>query len=530
MSTTSSKSAAKVKTPSHKSRKSGKRDKVKHSGKHSGKAIRRKKIGGGSKGSWKDVPDFDELTQLDTHTKTEEESPSHASLKLDIISKPTLAVNTNIHEMEEQTSPSERNDQVSGVNNQFLSVERMHMEPQLVQVMPLLQSPEQISIKPQKVGERGPELIAVACSNLTNQIWDGQVTLLEANSDMSDISFRRNIATYGGNTSVGWIGELLLCGGDDGAVYAWQLEEINEPQTQSYDPASPTFSLDSDSKDKKKLPDLETKSSSDSEQKKDDQLPAIEGDGMEIQDDDVSIKNLIAPYPKMVLSFYDHSDCVSAIATASTFPGKFVTSSWDCTMKLWDIEHSATPAATCQHNTRVFDMKWNPHESHCHTVLTGAQDGIFMWDIRSNSNYVGSIQSDDAIYALAWDAHNPHFFATGSETGCVNVIDLRMLTTHDSSTSTSVLASYNEGKGIINDIQYSPFSPGLIATTCNDTVVRILHLDNEELATVWTCPGKDYARGLHWSSTDPNRLMVTSWDPHCAIAVYDTMLFNHRSH
>lgn len=497
---------------SNKSRKSTKRDKIKHSGKHSGKAIRRNKVGGGAKGSWKDVPDFEELSHPDIHEGNEKKAPFPGSQNQKKISKSKLTVNTENKKVKEQVAPSMKTKQLFSTSTPLLSADRINMEPQLLQHVPLLQFPGRISIKPHTNDSKSDvELIAIACSNLTNSIWDGQITLVEASSDMSEVSFRQNIATYGGNTSVGWIGELLLCGGDDGVVYAWQLKKNDDSETKAYDPSSPTFSVDSD-------------------QKENDQLPELEHSKKKIQQDDAPAGDLILPYPMMVVSFWDHFDCVSAIDTSCTFPEKLMTGSWDHTAKLWDAEHSSDPAMTYQHNKPVLDVKWNPHESHCHTVLTSACDGIFMWDIRSASSYVNGIQSSNAIYSLAWDTHSPHFFATGSEDGCVNIMDLRMLGTHNSLGSSALLATHTEGKGTINAIQYSPFCSGLIATTCNDTVTRILQLNHEELTTVWTCQGKDYGRDLQWSSENPSRLMITSWDLNKAIAVYDSLMFDYRSH
>lgn len=205
----------------------------------------------------------------------------------------------------------------------------------------------------------------------------------------------------------------------------------------------------------------------------------------------------------VVSEYIGHDDMVSSIAVKN---GRMLTTSWDCSIKLWDIAASQAPGPTfSRHSDTVFAARWQSESN----VIFGSvsQDSTFqLSDVRtpsSNQTHVLSVYAT----ALCWHA-DPLFFALGHCDGTMAYYDSRNLasTIFTSSKQTSYIAA----------MDFSSYDKDLLACASDDKSVQV-HNMAEKVDTYRNEEHKAFVRGLAWSPSFDNKtntqtILTVGWD------------------
>ncbi|XP_056009977.1 WD repeat-containing protein 17-like isoform X2 [Ostrea edulis] len=185
------------------------------------------------------------------------------------------------------------------------------------------------------------------------------------------------------------------------------------------------------------------------------------------------------------------------------------TGSFDGTIKLWDI-NSMTPIDSSPGNEGVvYALSWAPGDLNCILASTSKQ-GMFIWDIgkgRIIERFRDTNKS--AVFCVAWNQKDSkRIMSAGADGYCI----IRLV-------NGEIVQKYRH-PGAVYGCDWSPDNKDMLATACEDKLVRIYYL-----ATVADQPLKIFsghtAKVFHIKWSPLKEGMLASGSDDCTIHVWD---------
>ncbi|KAI8320279.1 WD40 repeat-like protein [Martensiomyces pterosporus] len=119
-----------------------------------------------------------------------------------------------------------------------------------------------------------------------------------------------------------------------------------------------------------------------------------------------------------------HAHLISCIEWYAVDTGMFTTSSYDCTVKVWDTN---TMAEACQFDllSRVYSHSMSPTGAHTLIAAVNESAYIRLCDLRTGSFAQSFLAHQTGAMAIAWSPAQPFVLASGGNDGKLKLWDIR---------------------------------------------------------------------------------------------------------
>lgn len=236
-------------------------------------------------------------------------------------------------------------------------------------------------------------------------------------------------------------------------------------------------------------------------------VTTVSGDGS-FQVWDISQESSV---PKFVIKAHVIESCcvewdVTKIAS------RFLTTSWDQTVKVWDLSEGPICLSEISHPCIVYCSQWAPFTPHL--VATVGSDGCLVQrDLRNGKSPVAvtQVHQPEAL-SCSWSLHNPCVIATGGCDRYVKLWDTRQL-----QTPTSVLLGHRQ---TVKRVRMNPHSDKLVASCGYDNCWSLWDHSTQSNLFVsnWHtnfCFGFDFDRSFN------GQFYTCAWDSKVVSAKYE---------
>ncbi|KAH9524098.1 Methylosome protein 50 [Bulinus truncatus] len=165
----------------------------------------------------------------------------------------------------------------------------------------------------------------------------------------------------------------------------------------------------------------------------------------------------------------------------------------DRCIKLWDLSNTSLIYSSQAHSDLIHGIDCHPSEPDL--FLSCSQDDrILVWDRRKPkpARILSKSPLQYTPTCVRWKPDNPHKLAVGSESGQIVILDTR------AGVDNSYL-NIKPHKRLINNLQFCPQKPSLLASVSEDCKVVVCSSDDEVLKQMYSdSTHKDFVRGLAW--------------------------------
>ncbi|TDH74008.1 hypothetical protein CCR75_003309 [Bremia lactucae] len=220
---------------------------------------------------------------------------------------------------------------------------------------------------------------------------------------------------------------------------------------------------------------------------------------------------------------WGHDDVVTGVSVSQIDKNQLATSSWDLTVKLWDITTMDQTIATFDgHTDLIWGVAMNP--THAPVLCSASQDStVQVWDARHPQSAALMVSTLLPALSVDWHPKQATIFSVGLEDGGVYIFDVR--------SPRMPLVRRKPHRAAVHVVKYSPYHNDLLATGGDDGKAFVIFnscaIDHKEGFGVRELRGKDddsfahrdYVRALEWfqnESLSPNSdeaiLFTGAWD------------------
>ncbi|XP_062922483.1 methylosome protein WDR77-like [Mobula hypostoma] len=207
---------------------------------------------------------------------------------------------------------------------------------------------------------------------------------------------------------------------------------------------------------------------------------------------------------QMVSKFckYEHDDVVTKVSVLAG-ETQAVSSSLDCSVKVWDLEQKTVLKSYQAHSGSVMCVAACPN--NVNLFLSCAQDRrLLLWDRRNSKP---ALRIDTGLShccptTVTWHPQNEKVFAFGTENGFVGV---KTLQNRVDSIQRSEVHSRT-----VSGLQYSSHSSPLLASVSEDCTLAVVDANLSEVFR--NKSHKDFVRSVSWSPLNSNLLSTAGWD------------------
>ncbi|KAH9499054.1 Methylosome protein 50 [Bulinus truncatus] len=220
----------------------------------------------------------------------------------------------------------------------------------------------------------------------------------------------------------------------------------------------------------------------------------------------IAVWSLEDDYRTFVLSHaaVGHDGVVTSVSVTCD-KTKAVSGSHDRCIKLWDLSNTSLIYSSQAHSDLIHGIDCHPSEPDL--FLSCSQDDrILVWDRRKPkpARILSKSPLQYTPTCVRWKPDNPHKLAVGSESGQIVILDTR------AGVDNSYL-NIKPQKRLINNLQFCPQKPSLLASVSEDCKVVVCSSDDEVLKQIYSdSTHKDFVRGLAWLSE--LQLYTCAWD------------------
>jgi len=191
-----------------------------------------------------------------------------------------------------------------------------------------------------------------------------------------------------------------------------------------------------------------------------------------------------APVIDNVQVFSPHDDVCCSL-NVNKYTSQIISSSWDCTIKVWDLEVELAINNLRIHSDRVLDVLWNPTISDVFASVSC--DGYtLIHDNRAKEKPVSITSYTEETYptSICWLSEQD--LCVGFENGEMITYDIR---------NNNILRTFRNHKKTINEIAYLRSSDSII-TVSDDMTVKVSA--NNDIASVLYTDTRhtDYVRSV----------------------------------
>ncbi|XP_050431875.1 peroxisomal targeting signal 2 receptor [Adelges cooleyi] len=169
---------------------------------------------------------------------------------------------------------------------------------------------------------------------------------------------------------------------------------------------------------------------------------------------------------KPVRTFNEHTKEVCSVDWCQSSVDDFIlSSSWDCTVKLWDPNKYSSLTTYTAHTRLVYEVKWSPFMPSCFASVSG--DGMMsVWNCSSPLRPAATVNAHQAeILCCSWNKFDPFKLATGGAEGLIRIWDVRKLLTP--------VFQLEGCEDAVKRVQYSPHHPSVLTSVSYDHTTKI---------------------------------------------------------
>jgi len=197
-----------------------------------------------------------------------------------------------------------------------------------------------------------------------------------------------------------------------------------------------------------------------------------------------------------VFTFLGHDDIVLGVS-CNRNSLSIISSSYDKTCKLWNLDNTNPIRSYDGHTNRVNCVEWNKTSK---SIFASGSHELIIWD-SAQPKSVQTVNINSMVICVDWDYKNEHLLAVGLENGSVSIYDARSLN--------AAVISHKVGKRSISKVKFNPCNPEFLAVASDDKSVRVFNTTHNR--QTYDFHHIDYARALTWMNKS-NRLLSGSWD------------------
>ncbi|WWC67301.1 uncharacterized protein I206_101209 [Kwoniella pini CBS 10737] len=245
------------------------------------------------------------------------------------------------------------------------------------------------------------------------------------------------------------------------------------------------------------------------------QIFAACGDGS-IKMFDVTLEGL------PIKSWHEHSSEIMSIECSNLQKDKFVTASWDSTVKVWTASRQTSLITIQAHKGQIYQATFSPHNPFLLTSC-GSDGNLNLFDLRQqnsnhdlnnsikpiisiNSNLNSNLNLNQEIEILHcdWNKYDENLIAIASKDNLIKTFDFR-------------LGSNQFGKIIgknqlsCRKIQWNPYNRNQLASVGYDMTCKVWDT-NSTLPIFIHSEHTEFTMGICWSLFDPGLLASAAWD------------------
>eukprot|EP00794_Sanderia_malayensis_P007200 gene7200-8006_t len=242
---------------------------------------------------------------------------------------------------------------------------------------------------------------------------------------------------------------------------------------------------------------------------------------------------------------YGHIETIFDCKFHPEDPDLLATCSFDGSIKVWNIQKMEAVKSTSGNETAIYSISWAPGDLNCLVAAT-SKNGCFIWDFEKgriimrfnehgknsvytavwnqrDSKYIASVGADcfcivrmvdgtlvkrykhpGAVYGCDWSPNNRDILATGCDDGLVRVYYLP-------SKGDTPIRSFAGHTAKVFHVRWSPLKDGILCSGSDDGTIRIWDYSQEGCVTVLEGHASP-VRGLLWHAEIPEILISGSWD------------------
>ncbi|XP_064482215.1 WD repeat-containing protein 17-like [Ornithodoros turicata] len=195
------------------------------------------------------------------------------------------------------------------------------------------------------------------------------------------------------------------------------------------------------------------------------------------------------------------------------------TASYDGSIKLWNIETMTLEASSPPTKSIVYNLSWAPAGQDCLAAGT-SRSGVLVWDTANNTikRKILDHGKGNCVYCVAWNQTDARKIASGGSDGTcmVHLVD-------------GTVAHTFKHPGTVFGCDWHPNNENILATACEDSMVRVFYLSfngGGPLKTLAGHKGKVFrvkwsplCDGMLCSSSDDNTVHVWKYTEESAVRV-----------
>jgi peroxin-7 len=168
--------------------------------------------------------------------------------------------------------------------------------------------------------------------------------------------------------------------------------------------------------------------------------------------------------PRPVAAHAEHTAEASGVSWNTHDKHFFASCSWDCTIKLWSSERSASLLTLGGHAAAVHEVAGSPH--HPSQLLSASADGSSrLWDAKAGPHPIAEVTTGAEILSVDWSKYDRFLFATAATDRLVCVWDMRSL-----AQPLLILAGH---EAAVASARWCPHTPSLLLSASFDTCAAL---------------------------------------------------------
>ena len=207
------------------------------------------------------------------------------------------------------------------------------------------------------------------------------------------------------------------------------------------------------------------------------------------------------PIMENQITFIEHDDVCSAV-TFSEHSNQIASSSWDGSIKIWDLAVDLSIHSIRFHTDKVLDVLFNPISSD--VFATASEDGtIKIYDNRQSDKPAFLLFHQEIDYPCAIDWKSETELVAGFSNGDICHLDTRK--------RREAVARQHTHKKSVNCVQFHPNCKDLLASCSNDLSVKVYNIKNDTEIYSGTNMHIDYVKKVAFHPVDHN-LWSCGWD------------------
>lgn len=222
-------------------------------------------------------------------------------------------------------------------------------------------------------------------------------------------------------------------------------------------------------------------------------------------------------YNKPKQCYREHSEEVCCVDW-SHFPSNpsFLSSSWDCSVKLWNPDYLTSLHTYKSHSKLVNAIKFAKNLANVFASVS-ADGYLKIWNVSLPQPIASISVQNNSIEMLScdWSETNQNIVAVGSSDGQIRIWDLRR--------TINPLFELSGCECAVRKVNFSPFDSNVLAAVSYDHTSRIWDLNHgcEPIETIRYHSECNYS--MDWNRFNRNQIADCGWDSIVNVYVPDTL-------